>query len=320
MRLDATSRRISPAYRKPHTRWQHRAALTGRHVLQRTSTTQDPSAPESGRPAPSLVVIAALIGVLGYQRRWRPRPRRPRHPSTAFAATAGRALGQAGGAVPDGVTVFDDEYPGRGQPRSRPARCPAPGRDGCRGRRGRVLRQQRLALPAYQEQLLDEAVSEYGSEEEAARWVATPETSPHVSGDAVDIGPADATAWLSEHGAGVRAVPDLRQRALALRAAPRGRRRRLPAHVRRPHAGSADAAVRPRACLLKSQRCRTPPRSRVAALQTLRRRPVCVRACALPARAWTTPASTTTSETRPSVPRRGPRGRRRARGWRGGPG
>jgi hypothetical protein len=37
--------------------------------------------------------------------------------------------------------------------------------------------------------------------EEAARWVATAETSAHVSGDAVDIGPFDATAWLSEHGA-----------------------------------------------------------------------------------------------------------------------
>ncbi len=55
--------------------------------------------------------------------------------------------------------------------------------------------------PEYQEQLLHEAVSEYGSEEEAARWVATADTSAHVSGDAVDIGPFDATAWLSEHGA-----------------------------------------------------------------------------------------------------------------------
>ncbi len=55
--------------------------------------------------------------------------------------------------------------------------------------------------PEYQQQLLQEAISKYGSEEEAARWVATPETSPHVSGDAVDIGPLDATAWLSEHGA-----------------------------------------------------------------------------------------------------------------------
>jgi D-alanyl-D-alanine carboxypeptidase len=55
--------------------------------------------------------------------------------------------------------------------------------------------------PEYQERLLQEAVSEYGSEEEAARWVASADTSPHVSGDAVDIGPSDATAWLSEHGA-----------------------------------------------------------------------------------------------------------------------
>jgi D-alanyl-D-alanine carboxypeptidase len=55
--------------------------------------------------------------------------------------------------------------------------------------------------PEYQERLLREAVLEYGSEEEAARWVATAETSLHVSGDAVDIGPSDATAWLSEHGA-----------------------------------------------------------------------------------------------------------------------
>jgi zinc D-Ala-D-Ala carboxypeptidase len=44
-------------------------------------------------------------------------------------------------------------------------------------------------------------VSKYGSEEEAARWVATPTTSAHVSGDAVDIRPFDATAWLSAHGA-----------------------------------------------------------------------------------------------------------------------
>ena len=57
-----------------------------------------------------------------------------------------------------------------------------------------------LRSPEHQARLLREAVAKYGSEEEAARWVATPETSAHVSGDAVDIGPAGA-AWLSEHGA-----------------------------------------------------------------------------------------------------------------------
>jgi zinc D-Ala-D-Ala carboxypeptidase len=53
----------------------------------------------------------------------------------------------------------------------------------------------------HQERLFREAVAKYGSEAEAARWVATPDTSAHVSGDAVDIGPTDAAAWLSEHGA-----------------------------------------------------------------------------------------------------------------------
>jgi D-alanyl-D-alanine carboxypeptidase len=55
--------------------------------------------------------------------------------------------------------------------------------------------------PEYQAQLFQEAISKYGSEEEAARWVAAPNKSAHVSGDAVDIGPSDATAWLSELGA-----------------------------------------------------------------------------------------------------------------------
>lgn len=54
--------------------------------------------------------------------------------------------------------------------------------------------------PALQRRLLREAVSKYGSEEDAAKWVATPETSAHVKGEAVDIGPKKAASWLSEHG------------------------------------------------------------------------------------------------------------------------
>ena len=56
--------------------------------------------------------------------------------------------------------------------------------------------------PEYQARLLREAVAQYGSESEAARWVATPNTSAHVSGDAVDLVPDTATAWLARHGAG----------------------------------------------------------------------------------------------------------------------
>ena len=61
-----------------------------------------------------------------------------------------------------------------------------------------MFRRERLAFPGVQNKLFVRRVSEYGSEKEAARWAATEETFPHVSGDAVDIGPSDATAWLSE--------------------------------------------------------------------------------------------------------------------------
>jgi len=54
---------------------------------------------------------------------------------------------------------------------------------------------------AHQQQLYDDAVSTYGSEEEARRYVSTPDTSAHVTGDAVDIGPTEADDWLNRHGA-----------------------------------------------------------------------------------------------------------------------
>ena len=111
------------------------------------------------------------------------------------------ALGEADGAVPDGTTVFDDEIPGVANldpdllGALRQAATDAAD-DGVE-----FFVDSGWRSPEYQNQLLREAVSEYGSEEEAARWVATAQTSAHVSGDAADIGPFDATAWLSEHGA-----------------------------------------------------------------------------------------------------------------------
>lgn len=61
--------------------------------------------------------------------------------------------------------------------------------------------------PDEQQRLLDEAVAKYGSAQEAARWVATPQTSAHVSGDAVDIGSTDAVEWLAENGAAYGLCP-----------------------------------------------------------------------------------------------------------------
>ncbi|WP_017546712.1 M15 family metallopeptidase [Nocardiopsis prasina] len=53
----------------------------------------------------------------------------------------------------------------------------------------------------YQRYLLESAVKVYGSEEEAARWVASPQDSSHVKGAAVDVGLTDAAYWFVEHGA-----------------------------------------------------------------------------------------------------------------------
>jgi len=111
------------------------------------------------------------------------------------------ALGEAGGAVPDGVTVFDDTLPAvaRLDPdllKALRQAATAAADDGVE-----VYVNSGWRSPEYQNQLLRQAVAKYGSEDEAARWVATAETSPHVSGDAVDVGRSDATEWLSEHGA-----------------------------------------------------------------------------------------------------------------------
>jgi D-alanyl-D-alanine carboxypeptidase len=160
-----------------------------------------------------IAVIAGITAALAYQV-----PKSSSSPAPAPSATASpsaaasppidtppgdhkRALGEADGALPDGVTVFDDGYPGVAKldpdllQALREAATDAAD-DGVK-----FYVNSGWRSPQYQDQLLREAVSKYGSEEEAARWVATADTSPHVSGDAVDIGHSDATAWLSEHGA-----------------------------------------------------------------------------------------------------------------------
>jgi zinc D-Ala-D-Ala carboxypeptidase len=151
-----------------------------------------------------LVVLAAIIGARGYE--WLA-------PSSSTAASPPevprgeqRSLrseppGPLDGVVHDGATAFDDGSPDVANldpallDALRQAATDAAG-DGV----GFTVNSG-WRSPEDQDQLLQEAVAEYGSVEEAARWVATPETSPHVSGDAVDIGPSNAIAWLSAHGA-----------------------------------------------------------------------------------------------------------------------
>ena len=170
-------------------RWTHRTltigaiglvvagAATGILAFQTSSSaTSPPDALPAAPPAPS------------FDQPPRPDP-------------AAGVLTQADGILPAGVTVFDDAYPGvtnLGDDLLHALRAAAmdAAEQGIRFDVGSGWRS-----PEYQDQLLRDAVSEYGSEAEAARWVATADTSAHVSGDAVDIGTSDATAWLAEHGA-----------------------------------------------------------------------------------------------------------------------
>jgi zinc D-Ala-D-Ala carboxypeptidase len=158
------------------------------------------------RVAGVFVVVAAIGVVLGYQalatssstaspidvlRGEHPGPR-PEHRG---------ALGEGGGAVPSGTTVFDDEVPGVAKldpallGALRQAATDAAD-DGIE-----FFVDSGWRSPEYQRQLLQAAIAKYGSKEEASRWVATPNTSAHVSGEAVDIGPSGASSWLSQYGA-----------------------------------------------------------------------------------------------------------------------
>jgi zinc D-Ala-D-Ala carboxypeptidase len=166
------------------------------------------------RVAGLLVVIAAIAAALGHQLLasssstaaspvdvLRSELRGARGEADGVVLRSEHRLGEAEGAVPDGATVFDDEIPGVANldpdllGALRQAATDAAG-DGVE-----LFVDSGWRSREYQAQLLHEAVSKYGSEKEAARWVATPNTSAHVSGDAVDIRPLDATAWLSDHGA-----------------------------------------------------------------------------------------------------------------------
>jgi zinc D-Ala-D-Ala carboxypeptidase len=170
-------------------------------------TYSEPARTGARRTFAVLVVVgAAISGVLVYQS-LASSAESSQSPASSAAPPIGiphgdhhRALGEADAAVPDGVTVFDDEIPAvanldadlLGALRQAATHAADHGVE--------FIVTSGWRAPEYQEQLFDEAVSEYGSEAEAARWVATADKSLHVSGDAVDIGPSDAAVWLSEHG------------------------------------------------------------------------------------------------------------------------
>ncbi len=125
------------------------------------------------RVAGLLVVIAAIAAALGYQL--------PASSSSTAASPIDvlrsehrGALGEADGAVPNGTTVFDDEVPGVANlDADLLGALRQAATDAADGGVAFYV-DSGWRSPEYQEQLLRQAVSKYGSAEEAARWVATP--------------------------------------------------------------------------------------------------------------------------------------------------
>jgi D-alanyl-D-alanine carboxypeptidase len=147
------------------------------------------------------IEIVAIMGALIIQSVLSPVLSFAQIPDPPPSASTTELIGIADGVLPDGVVVFDDTYPG------------------VTSLNAEILQALRLAAsdaasdgieffvtsgwrsPSYQDQLLQKAIAEYGSEGEARRWVATADTSAHVKGLAVDIGAYDAMDWLARFGA-----------------------------------------------------------------------------------------------------------------------
>ncbi|GAD33603.1 D-alanyl-D-alanine carboxypeptidase [Microbacterium sp. TS-1] len=145
----------------------------------------------AGAVALGASAIGALAGASGVQLP----PMPPVFPGPAFSPSADD------GFIEDGVQVslWDDDLPAisRLDPELLAAMRAAEARAADEGIRLGVTSGWRSA--AYQQWLLDDRIASVG-EETARAYVATPEQSRHVSGDAIDIGPVDAQYWLISYG------------------------------------------------------------------------------------------------------------------------
>jgi D-alanyl-D-alanine carboxypeptidase len=106
----------------------------------------------------------------------------------------------ADGVMPDHTSAYDTSYPGIAKldPDLRKAVQRAESAMKDDGIKMQVTTGWRSKK--YQEELLTKAIRQYGSRKKALEYVADPNESHHVTGNAVDIGPRDADDWLSRHG------------------------------------------------------------------------------------------------------------------------
>jgi hypothetical protein len=126
----------------------------------------------------------------------------PAAPPTDTLAIGPAAVDTTGGWLPDGTTLspFDVTNPILSQldPALINAVHEAAREAEAQGVELRVTSGWRSK--GFQQRLFDGAVGTYGSVAAASEFVATPEMSKHVMGQAIDIGPPEADKWLIANG------------------------------------------------------------------------------------------------------------------------
>ncbi|WP_453985633.1 M15 family metallopeptidase [Brevibacterium casei] len=153
-----------------------------------------------GRTAALLALAAAaLVGIVGCSPNSSPVPTEDRAEATVSVTESGLDLDN--GALPADARIDDGDLPGVAKLDANLRKAVAAAAADAREDGVDFTVNSGWRSASYQKGLLDDAVATYGSRTEAARWVASPESSPHVRGKAVDIGPVDASSWLSQHGA-----------------------------------------------------------------------------------------------------------------------
>ncbi|MCL2788552.1 MAG: D-alanyl-D-alanine carboxypeptidase family protein [Micrococcales bacterium] len=170
------------------------AAVLGFPRLHPPSTSAPAATPELGPPGPweASLLETDSSGAA---------PEADRHPDVPGAlGERADALTEADGILPAGATVWDDQYPGIANldPALLAALRDAATEAQPAGITSYVASGWRS--PAFQNSLLQQAIALHGSAAEASRWVATPEKSLHVKGQAVDVDGAEIATWLVDQG------------------------------------------------------------------------------------------------------------------------
>jgi zinc D-Ala-D-Ala carboxypeptidase len=162
---------------------------------------------EGGAPlaiAVTCVAVALTVGACGSAEQLLTEPVATTEPTAPPAPlTIGPAATDTyGGWIPDGQTLspFDVSNPAVGQldPALLNAVQQAARAAASQGIELRINSGWRST--GFQQRLFDDAVRTYGSADIARQFVASPEESKHVVGQAVDITPVDADKWLIRNG------------------------------------------------------------------------------------------------------------------------